>query len=122
VAVAEEAIVVPTGAEVLSGSTRLKAGTAQKIALNTISTAVMVRLGKVHDNLMVDVAATNEKLRARALRLVQTLTGVDEARARAALDGAAGKVKVAVVMLVRSVDAEQARSLLGSHASLRSIL
>jgi len=118
---AVEAIVLPTGAEVLSGSTRLKAGTAQKIALNTLSTAIMVRMGKVYDNLMIDVVATNEKLRARARRLVRTLTGVDDARAQAALERAEGSAKVAVVMLARTVDAEQARALLRSE-TLRSLL
>lgn len=118
---ADEAIVLPTGAEVLSGSTRLKAGTAQKIALNTLSTAIMVRIGKVHDNLMIDVVATNEKLRARAQRLVRALTGANDDRVRAALESAGGSAKVAVVMLVRSVDAEQARVLLRSE-TLRSLL
>ncbi len=121
VSAAVEAIVLPTGAEVLSGSTRLKAGTAQKIALNTLSTAIMVRMGKVYDNLMIDVVATNEKLRARAQRLVQTLTGADDARVRAALENAGGSAKVAVVMLARSVDADQARALLRSE-TLRSLL
>ena len=118
---AVEAIVLPTGAEALSGSTRLKAGTAQKIALNTLSTAIMVRMGKVYDNLMIDVVATNEKLRTRARRLVRTLTGVDDARAQAALERADGSAKVAAVMLVRAVDAEQARELLRSE-TLRSLL
>ncbi len=118
---AVEAIVLPTGAEVLSGSTRLKAGTAQKIALNTLSTAIMVRMGKVYDNLMIDVVATNEKLRARAHRLVRTLTGADDDRIQAALEGAGGSAKVATVMLTRRVDAEHARALLQSE-TLRSLL
>jgi N-acetylmuramic acid 6-phosphate etherase len=121
VAAAALAIVLPTGPEVLSGSTRLKAGTAQKITLNTLSTAVMVRLGKVHDNLMVDVVATNEKLRDRAERLVRDLTGADDTRIRSALEGAGGSVKVAVVMIARGVDAERARALLQTE-SLRSLL
>jgi N-acetylmuramic acid 6-phosphate etherase len=121
VAAAELAIVLPTGAEALSGSTRLKAGTAQKITLNTLSTAIMVRLGKVHDNLMIDVVATNEKLRGRAERLVRDLTGAGDARVRAALDAAEGSVKVAVVMIARGMDAAQARTLLQSE-SLRSLL
>ena len=121
VSAAVEAIVLPTGAEVLSGSTRLKAGTAQKIALNTLSTAIMVRMGKVHDNLMIDVVATNEKLRARAHRLVRTLTGADDDRVQAALESAGGSAKVATVMLARSVDAEHARALLRSE-TLRSLL
>jgi len=109
---ARDAVVLETGAEVLTGSTRLKAGTAQKIALNVISTAVMVRLGKVYDNLMVDVVATNAKLRARALRLVQLLCSVDAERAQAVLDAASGRVKVAVVMARRGVDAAKANALL----------
>jgi N-acetylmuramic acid 6-phosphate etherase len=106
------AIVLDTGPEVLTGSTRLKAGTAQKIALNAISTGVMIRLGKVYDNLMVDVVAGNRKLRARALRLVERLARVDERQARELLAAAEGRVKVAVVMERRHVDAAEARSLL----------
>lgn len=109
---AELAIVPPTGAEVLAGSTRLKAGTAQKVALNAISTAVMVRLGKVYDNLMVDVVANNRKLRGRALRLVVRLAQVNEERAEELLAQAGGSVKIAVVMEFRGVDATQARALL----------
>ena len=118
---AETAIVLHTGAEALAGSTRLKAGTAQKIALNALSTAVMVRLGKVHGNLMVDVVASNRKLRARALRLVRTLTGADEAHARELLEGANGSVKVAVVMQRHGVDAESARRML-ERDGLRRLL
>jgi N-acetylmuramic acid 6-phosphate etherase len=120
---AHEAIVLDTGAEILTGSTRMKAGTAQKIALNAISTAVMVRLGKVYDNLMIDVVAGNKKLRARALRLVQKLAGVDDQRARELLDFANGRVKVAVVMQRQNVDAAQAQALLQRHnGSLRPLL
>jgi N-acetylmuramic acid 6-phosphate etherase len=122
-AAAETAIVLATGAEPLAGSTRLKAGTAQKIALNAISTAAMVRLGKVHGHLMVDVVATNVKLRRRALRLVRSLTGTSEEAARALLDAAGGRVKVAAVMHRRGVDAERARALLeGSGGALRPLL
>ncbi|HTV93006.1 MAG TPA: N-acetylmuramic acid 6-phosphate etherase [Verrucomicrobiae bacterium] len=121
VSAAQLAIVLPTGAEALSGSTRLKAGTAQKITLNTLSTAIMVRLGKVHDNLMVDVVATNDKLRGRAARLVRDLTGADETRVRAALDACGGNVKVASVMIARGVDANRARAMLQSE-TLRSLL
>lgn len=116
-------IVVPTGPEAVSGSTRLKAGTAQKVALNTLSTAVMVRLGKVYDNLMVDVVAGNAKLRARAIRLVRHLTGVDEERARQLLTAADGRVKVAAVIARRNVGAEEAIALLERHrGSLRAVL
>lgn len=115
-ACADVAIVVRTGPEALTGSTRLKAGTAQKIALNTISTAVMVRLGKVYENLMVDVVASNEKLRGRALRLVQTISGVDGETAAALLAAAGGSVKTAIVMHARGVDANEARALLERDA------
>ena len=120
---AELAIVLSTGAEALTGSTRLKAGTAQKIALNAISTAIMVRLGKVHGNLMVDVVAGNRKLRDRALRLVRTIAGVDEPRARDLLAQAGGSVKLAVVMERREVGADAARALLAqARGSLRALL
>jgi N-acetylmuramic acid 6-phosphate etherase len=120
---AELKIVLSTGAEVLTGSTRLKAGTAQKIALNAISTAVMVRLGKVYGNLMVDVVAGNRKLRARALRLVRRLAEVDATRAEMLLDRAGGRVKVAVVMERRGVDAVQAEALLELNGGvLRALL
>ncbi len=122
-AAAEMEIVLRTGPEALTGSTRLKAGTSQKIALNAISTAVMVKLGKVYENLMVDVVASNVKLRARACRLVQTLTGVDATGAQALLDAAGGSVKVAAVMHARGVDAPQARALLErEHGFLRPLL
>jgi N-acetylmuramic acid 6-phosphate etherase len=120
---ADLGIVLETGAEPLTGSTRLKAGTSQKILLNTLSTAVMVRLGKVHDNLMVDVVATNKKLRNRAMRLVMRLTGESEQRALDLLQAAQGSVKLAVVMAHKNVDAQQARVLLQQHhGSLRATL
>jgi len=120
---AERTIVLATGAEPLTGSTRLKAGTAQKIALNTISTAVMIRLGKVYDNLMVDVVATNRKLRERALRLVRELANVDDAAASDLLARSGGSVKVAVVMAACGVDAERAKQLLDERRGfLRDLL
>jgi N-acetylmuramic acid 6-phosphate etherase len=116
-------IVLETGAEALAGSTRMKAGTAQKIALNAISTAVMVRLGKVHDNLMVDVVASNAKLRRRALRLVRDIAGVGDERAQELLAAAAGSVKVAIVMERRALGASHARALLDENGgSLRALL
>jgi N-acetylmuramic acid 6-phosphate etherase len=121
--VAETAIVLRSGPEPLTGSTRLKAGTAQKLLLNTISTAVMVRLGKTFDNLMVDMVATNEKLRGRAQRLVSTVTGLDMETARTLLAAAGGSVKVASLMGRRGVDADAARNLLAAHGgSLRACL
>ncbi len=119
----EITIVVATGAEPIAGSTRLKAGTAQKLVLNALSTATMVRLGHAYDNVMVDVVATNAKLQARALQLVRTLADVDDARARDLLGAADGRVKVAVVMATRGVDAAAARELLaGSGGFLRAVL
>lgn len=94
------AIEVVTGPEVIAGSTRMKAGTAQKLVLNTLSTATMIRLGKTHGNLMVDVRATNVKLRARALRIVVAATGVDDNTATAALDRAGGHAKSAITALL----------------------
>jgi N-acetylmuramic acid 6-phosphate etherase len=114
-AAAERAIVLRTGAEPVAGSTRMRAGSAQKIALNTISTAAMVLLGKVYGNLMVDVAATNEKLRSRARRLVERLTGTDASKAEALLEAAGGKVTVAVVMARRGCDATEAQAILTRH-------
>ena len=120
---ADLAIVLETAAEPLAGSTRLVAGTAHKIALNALSTATMVRLNKIYDNLMVDVVATNEKLRARALRLVAAIAGVDESRARKLLQDAGGSVKVAVVMSRRALTAEAAREALDEcEGSLRRVL
>jgi N-acetylmuramic acid 6-phosphate etherase len=95
---ADHLLVLPTGPEVLTGSTRLKAGTATKLALNTISTALMVRAGKVYGNLMVDVRATNAKLRDRAARIVTTLTGLGREDAFTLLERAGGSAKTAVVM------------------------
>jgi N-acetylmuramic acid 6-phosphate etherase len=105
-------IEVVSGPEVIAGSTRLKAGTAQKIVLNIVSTIAMVRLGKTFGNLMVDVRATNAKLRDRARRIVADATGVAPSVAAAALDTAAGDVKVAIVMLLTGADAAEATALL----------
>ncbi len=109
---AEIGIVLDTGPEVISGSTRLKAGTAQKIALNSFSSSLMVRLNKVYGNLMVDLRASNAKLVKRALRLTMLASGADEAAAGAALQASGRRVKVAVVMLKAGVDAVRAEALL----------
>ena len=103
-------VVLDTGPEVISGSTRLKAGTAQKIALNSFSSSVMVRLHKVYGNLMVDLRASNAKLVARALRLTVRATGASEADAQAALAACGSQVKVAIVMLQAGVDAVAAQA------------
>lgn len=91
-------IIIDTGPEIITGSTRMKAGTATKLVLNTITTTLMVHLGKVHENLMVDLRATNDKLRDRAARIVATLTGLPRNDAFALLDRAAGSCKAAIVM------------------------
>jgi N-acetylmuramic acid 6-phosphate etherase len=103
---------------VIAGSTRLKAGTAQKVVLNLFSTISMVRVGKTFGNLMVDVRATNVKLRDRARRIVADATGVDAEAAAQALDTAGGDVKVAIVMLLTGVDAAEAGSRLDAHGGV----
>src|SRR2546429_9641977 len=95
-AAADLSIVPVVGPEVLSGSTRLKAGTATKLVLNTLSTGAMVRLGKTFGNLMVDLRATNSKLRARTNRIVRQLTGLDRDRADALLQQCGGELKTAL--------------------------
>jgi N-acetylmuramic acid 6-phosphate etherase len=112
-----------TGPEVLTGSTRLKAGTATKLVLNTLTTLAMVRLGKVHENLMVDLRATNEKLWDRGARIVGTLAGLPRDAAMELLRQADGRVKTAIVMHRRSVDAAEANRLLMSNGGrLRATL
>lgn len=119
----EIAVVLDTGAELISGSTRLKAGTAQKIALNTLSSSLMVRLNKVYGNLMVDLRATNAKLRRRALALTMHAAGVDEAAARAALAQSGERVKVAIVMLKAGLDVREAEQRLDRcEGSVRAAL
>ncbi|MFN8223834.1 MAG: N-acetylmuramic acid 6-phosphate etherase [Gaiellales bacterium] len=109
-AASELEIAVAVGPEVVAGSTRLKAGTAQKLVLNMISTITMIRLGKTYGNLMVDVVASNEKLRARVQRVVREATGVGDAEAVAALQAAGGSGKVAIVSLLAGVDVTEARA------------
>ena len=112
-----------TGPELLTGSTRLKAGTATKMALNIISTGVMVRLGKVHGNRMVDVAVTNAKLEDRALRILMDLGGVTRQEAADQLAAADGSVKLALLMTFTGLGAQEASELLAGHgASLRAAL
>ena len=115
-AACELAVVLDTGPEVISGSTRLKAGTAQKIALNTFSSSVMVRLHKVYGNLMVDLRASNAKLVRRALRLTVRATGASEAAAQAALAACWSRVKTAIVMLRAGVEAAEAERRLEAAA------
>jgi N-acetylmuramic acid 6-phosphate etherase len=114
------AIVLPVGPEIVAGSTRLKAGTATKLVLNMLSTLSMVRIGKVYDNLMVDVRVSNRKLAVRARRLVERLTGLGSDEAEALLARADGRVKRAAVMHHRGVGpAEADRLLAESGGALR---
>ncbi|MEV1249250.1 N-acetylmuramic acid 6-phosphate etherase [Nonomuraea sp. NPDC050022] len=114
-AAAEHAIEVVVGPEVVTGSTRLKAGTAQKLVLNMISTISMVRLGRTYGNKMIEMSAMNSKLADRALRMVRDITGADNDTAGKALDAAGGQAKIAVLMIQHGLDADGARALLESH-------
>ncbi len=107
-------VVLETGPEVITGSTRMKAGTATKLVLNTISTTLMVRSGRVYENLMVDLRATSDKLRDRAARILVTLLGTRRDGALALLDRAGGDVKTAVVMARRGLSREGAERVLAS--------
>jgi N-acetylmuramic acid 6-phosphate etherase len=104
-----------TGPEVVTGSTRLKAGTATKLVLNMISTIAMVQLNKVYENLMVDLRATNTKLWDRGARIISILTKLDRDVSMELLKKADGHVKVAIVMHKRGVPADEARALLAKH-------
>lgn len=111
-AVADVMIAPLVGPEALAGSTRLKSGTSQKMVLNMISTGAMMEIGKTYGNLMVDVQATNAKLRARALRIVQQVTGAEAAEAEAALSQAGGSAKLAIVILKTGRTPDEAQRLL----------
>ncbi|MET9809704.1 N-acetylmuramic acid 6-phosphate etherase [Streptomyces halstedii] len=122
-AAAEHGLEVVVGPELLTGSTRLKAGTAQKLVLNMISTITMIRLGKTYGNLMVDVRASNEKLRARSRRIVSLATGATDQEIEAALAATDGEVKNAVLTILGDVDGPTASRLLAdSHGHLRAAL
>lgn len=117
---AEFGITLDTGSELISGSTRLKAGTAQKITLNTFSSAVMVRLNKVYGNLMVDLKPTNAKLVRRAIRLTMLATACDEALAQKTLEGCRFQIKVAIVAIVKKVAIAEAEARLAmANGSVR---
>jgi len=121
--VADVVIALDTGPEVIAGSTRLKAGTATKIALNAMSTTAFVLLGKTYGGLMVDVRPTNAKLWARAVRIVGALSGLDDTAARRLIEKAGGRAKVALVMHHAGVNATRAKDLLVQHkGSLRAIV
>ncbi|ARH92697.1 MULTISPECIES: N-acetylmuramic acid 6-phosphate etherase [Streptomyces] len=122
-AAAEHGIEVVVGPELLTGSTRLKAGTAQKLVLNMLSTITMIRLGKTYGNLMVDVRASNDKLRARSRRIVALATGAGEPEIEAALSRTDGEVKNAILTLLGDVDGPTAARLLdASGGHLRAAL
>lgn len=113
------------GSEVIAGSTRMKSGTAQKLVLNMLTTAAMIKLGKVYNNLMVDLRASNKKLHARAIRMVSEVTGVTPQKASEVLDLCGGHVKTALMMLETGMDYEQAVQALekadgGLKAAIRS--
>ena len=112
-----------TGPEVLTGSTRLKAGTAQKMVLNMISTGSMIGIGKVYQNLMVDVRQSNEKLVVRSQNIVMTATGCEREEAKEVLEQAEGHVKTAVIMILSDCDAIEAREkLLKAGGNVRQAL
>jgi N-acetylmuramic acid 6-phosphate etherase len=119
---AEIILLAATGPEVVAGSTRMKAGTAQKVILNTLSTAVMLQLGLVHRGRMVEMRPTNAKLRTRAIGIVADLTGADAAQAEATLDLAQGAIPVAVVMLRLGLDRAGAMQRLAAHGTLAAAL
>ena len=122
-AIADLEISVDAGPEIIAGSTRMKAGTAQKMILNMLSTATMIRLGKVYGNLMVDVQVTNQKLAQRACRLVMRLTGADAETAARLLSRANNEVKAAIVMQSLGLEYSEARQLLDdAEGRLRAVI
>lgn len=122
-AAVDEYILLPVGPEIVSGSTRLKAGTATKLALNMISTVSMIQLGKVYDNLMVDLRISNAKLQQRARRMIRQLTGLGDAEADTLLKAAHGEVKTALLMQMAQLDYAAAQeSLQTAEGNLRTAL
>ena len=116
-------VVLPVGPEVVTGSTRMKAGTATKMVLNMLTTGAMIRLGKTYGNLMVDLRAWNDKLEDRSQRILMETCEVDRGAAREALAAADGQVKLAIVMLRRRVERDEAERLLERHQGrLREIV
>ncbi|AWP34332.1 N-acetylmuramic acid 6-phosphate etherase [Pantoea vagans] len=113
--VAAIALTPVVGPEVVTGSSRMKAGTAQKLVLNMLTTGSMIRSGKVYGNLMVDVEATNQKLVQRQVNIVMQATDCDDATARAALTGCGGHCKTAILMILADLNADEAKALLGQH-------
>ena len=119
---ANHPIMLDTGDELLSGSTRMKAGTAQKIVLSMLSTAVMLRLGRIHDRLMVDMRVSNRKLRARAIGIVAEISGVDSTQAESALDLAQNNIKLATLVALGASPDDAARLLSESRDNLRAAM
>jgi len=115
---ADVSIVVETGPEIVAGSTRMKAGTAQKLVLNMLTTAAMIRLGMVHDGYMIGVQPTSRKLRRRAVGIVGGVAGVSPEEAEEALDGAGGDLKAAVLMAKTGVNLEEAKRVLGEAGGI----
>jgi N-acetylmuramic acid 6-phosphate etherase len=114
-----DVVILPAvGPEALTGSTRMKAGTATKLVLNTISTGAMIRVGKVYGNLMVDLMALSDKLKDRGERIVMECAGVDRGRARAAIEQAGGSVKLAIVMAKKGIRREEAQRVLDDAGGL----
>lgn len=120
---ADVPIVLDTGPEVIAGSTRLKAGTAQKIALNTFSSSLMIRLNKVFGNLMVDMHITNQKLQKRAISIIRQITGVDEILALEHLNNSGQKIKSAVVSILCNISISEAEKQLQHYrGNVRSVV
>jgi N-acetylmuramic acid 6-phosphate etherase len=115
---AEHAVLIETGAEAIAGSTRMKAGTAQKAALTLLSTLIMIRLGRIHEGRMIEMRPTNAKLLARARRMVAELTGCEAAEAAQALERAGGSTKLASLMILRGLDRGAAETLLARHGGI----
>jgi len=116
-------ITVPVGPEIVTGSTRMKSGTATKLVLNMLTTGAMIRMGKIYGNLMVDLRAWNDKLADRSQRILMETTGLDREASRAVLEDAGGSVKTAIVMARRGVGRDEAERLLEAHAGrLRTIV
>lgn len=113
--VAAIALTPVVGPEIVTGSSRMKAGTAQKLVLNMLTTGAMIRSGKVYGNLMVDVEATNQKLVQRQVNIVMQATDCDDAAARAALTACGGHCKTAILMVLAGLDADEAKALLSQH-------
>jgi N-acetylmuramic acid 6-phosphate etherase len=122
-AICDVVITVLVGPEIVTGSTRMKAGTATKLVLNTLTTGAMIRLGKVYGNLMVDLRAWNDKLKDRSQRIVMETTGLDRKAAQGIIEAAEGRVKTAIVMARRGIPRSEAERLLAQHAGrLRPIV